>query len=166
MQFPKRHGFIDGTGDATNFVAALGKRSCKKICDYRLIFRDENPEHLSASGRICPCKDWRNRPDDFIDDPPESALCSDALGTPWWDQKQGKPYSNGRSNAIRFRRSDRAAELAHEDSHVIGATFLWNLRQILVLHAHTVIGNGQLDLVADLFHAQHDTPGPAGESVL
>src|ERR1700674_5770062 len=59
---------------------------------------------------------------------PESALCSYALGTAWWDQKQGKPNSNGRS--------------------------------------HTVISDGQLDLVAGLFHAQHHTSRPARESML
>jgi chemotaxis protein histidine kinase CheA len=34
------------------------------------------------------------------------------------------------------------------------------------LHTCTVIGDGQLNLVADLFHTQHDTSCPAGKNVL
>src|SRR5208337_4145523 len=96
----------------------------------------------------------------------DKALSSYALATSWWDQKEGKSYSNNRSSFFRFRRGDRAAKLTHEDSHVIGATFLRNLRRILILHTHTVIGDGQLDLVANLSHAQHNTSCPVRKSML
>jgi hypothetical protein len=96
----------------------------------------------------------------------ENALCGCTLGAPRWDQKQGKSDSYGRSSFFRSRRNDRAAKLTHEDSHVVGTTFLGNLRRILLLHTCTVIGDGQLNLVADLFHTQHDTSCPAGKSVL
>ena len=56
MQFAKRHGFIDGTGDTADFVAARGKYIFQKISDHQLVFRYENPEHLNASPRICPCR--------------------------------------------------------------------------------------------------------------
>jgi hypothetical protein len=79
----------------------------------------------------------------IVADQPESALCRCALGTPWWDQKQGKSYSHGRSGWFLFRRDDRAAKLTHENSHVVGTTFLRDLRRILILHTHTVIGNNQ-----------------------
>src|SRR5664280_969906 len=81
-------------------------------------------------------------------------------------QKQAKSYSNDRSSSFRFRRDDRAAELTHEDSHVVGTTFLRTLHRILILHTHTVIGNNQLNLIADLFHAQHDMSLPFRKSML
>src|ERR1700674_3044589 len=93
-------------------------------------------------------------------------LCSYAFGTPWQDQKQGKPYFDDRSTSVRSRWDDRTAKLTHEDRHVFGATFLGNLRRILILHTHAVIGDGQLNLVADLFHAQHDTSCPVRKGML
>src|ERR1017187_8903966 len=99
-------------------------------------------------------------------DQPASALCSYALGTPWWDQKQGKSYSNDRSSSFRLRRDDHTAELTHEDSHEVGTTFLRTFRRILILHTHTVIGNNQLNLIADVFHAQHDMSRPFRKSML
>src|ERR1019366_7880535 len=85
---------------------------------------------------------------------------------PWWDPKPGKSNSNDRSNSFRSRRDDRAAKLTHEDSHIGRTTFLRNLRSPLIFHTHTVIGHGQLNLVADPFHAQHDMSCPARKSML
>jgi hypothetical protein len=91
----------------------------------------------------------------------EAALCGCALGTPWCDQKQGQSYFDDRSGSFRSRRGDRAAELTHENCHVVGAAFLRTLCRILILHAHAVVGDNQLNLIADLFHAQNDMPCPA-----
>ena len=51
MQFAKRHGFIDGTGDTTDFVAACDKRVFDHIRDHQLVFRYENLEQGNASLR-------------------------------------------------------------------------------------------------------------------
>jgi hypothetical protein len=48
VQFAKRHSFIDGTGDTTDFVSASGEYFFEKICDYQLIFHYENPKDLNA----------------------------------------------------------------------------------------------------------------------
>src|ERR1700677_4081667 len=78
---------------------------------------------------------------------PETALCGRTLGTPWRDLKRRKSYSDGRSNSSRSRGRDRAAELTHEDGHIVGPALLRTGRGILVLYADAVIGNNQLDLI-------------------
>src|SRR5450830_1885418 len=116
----------------------------------------------SAAQRSLP----KCRAGDFVADRPESALCRYAVGPTGGDQKQGKPYSDGRSGWFLFRRDDRAAQLTHEDSQVVGTTLLRNLRSALILHTDTVIGNNQLNLIADPFHAQHDMSCPLWKSML
>src|ERR1700730_13828161 len=63
-----------------------------------------------------------------------STLCSNRLGAARWDQKQGQPYSNGRSGCFLFGGDDGAAKLAHENCHVVGAAFFWTFRKILISH--------------------------------
>src|ERR1700676_1605818 len=64
-----------------------------------------------------------------------TGLCGDALGTPWGDQKPGKQNSDDRSGSFRIRPGDRAAELTHEDGHVVGTALLRNFRNAPMLHA-------------------------------
>jgi hypothetical protein len=50
--------------------------------------------------RIFAQTDLRNRTDGLVADLPDGALCGYALGTAWWDQEQGKSYSNDRSSSF------------------------------------------------------------------
>ena len=52
MQFAKRHAFIDGSRDTTDFAAARGKYIFEQISDHQLVCRYENPEHLNPFPRI------------------------------------------------------------------------------------------------------------------
>src|ERR1700730_6814584 len=79
---------------------------------------------------------------------------------------RGKPYFNDRSGSFRSRYGDRAAKLTHKHGHVVGSMILRSLRRILVLHTHAVIGDGELNLVADLFGAYHHEACSVAKSVL
>jgi hypothetical protein len=53
MQFAKCYGFIDGTGDATDFVAARGKYVFQQTSNHQVVFCDKNPEHFDGTPQIC-----------------------------------------------------------------------------------------------------------------
>ena len=68
-------------------------------------------------------------------------------------------HSNDGSRRFRSRHGDRCGKLAHEDGDIVGPVLPLNMRRnLIVLHAYPVVGDGQLDLIVALFHAYHDTP--------
>ena len=88
---------FDMCGIVTIWLARLDTRAVSSSA-----VRTKARLRSAAPPRIFAQTDLRNRTDDFVADLPEGALCSYALGAPWWDQEQGKSYSNDRSSSFRY----------------------------------------------------------------
>jgi hypothetical protein len=80
--------------------------------------------------------------------------------------QQGKTYFRDGSSSVGAGYRDGAANLTHEDCHVVGTMFPGDVCRVLLLHSRAIVGNRQFDLVAIPFGAQHDVPSPVRESVI
>ncbi|MEJ0069663.1 MAG: response regulator [Pseudomonadota bacterium] len=162
-------GFADGAIETAALKAGADAVLLKPIEPQRIaeVLRENSIGGCRRSWLAwCWDRDSRTRSSGFIGPQLGWALCRDPLGAPRRDRQRGKSDPDGRSSAGRSRRGERAAELAHEDGDKIGPALFGELRRFDMLHTDPVIGDGELDLVADLFDAQPDEPDAAGKRML